>query len=337
MSLELELELGNCHNQLRESEEQISLLEQERQERRIEAQPVVVNGEISDGAFEPRQEALGPLLHKTEEKLKRSEEVAAALRRDLDEINSALEEKDEKLQILENYMLEEALGTEKKREEEQNRALEYATGMSAELTDSQMKVRELTAKLAEMTEVIQVIEGMAVAPKPTTQQTLLEETMVDEEKEPDESIENPRSRRQQASQYFNGMLKRDDLAQQLARGFQHVMQTSSSALSVGSRHGSRNGSRDGSRHGGSVHGKSSEDGKQLGVPNALSLTSASSDGESVHSAYSDDESIHSIAEDCKLAEELGKIPRLKQKMRNLEEKNKVLSSSLSDIGIGTEK
>jgi hypothetical protein len=334
VSLELELELGTCHNQLQESEEQISLLEQERQERRIEAQPVVVTGKITDGPFEPRQEALGPLLHQTEEKLKGSEEVAATLRRELDEINSVLEEKDEKLKILENYMLEEALGAEKRKEDEQSRALEYATGMSAELTDSQIKVRDLTEKLAEMTQVIQVIEGMAVAPEPTKEQTLPEETMVDEEKEePDESIETPMSRRQQASQYFNGMLKRDDLAQQLARGFQHVMQTSTSAaLSVGSRHGSRNGSR----HGGSVNGKSSEDGRQLGVPNALSLTSASSDGGSVHSsAYSDDESIHGTAEESKLAEELGKIPRLKQKMRNLEEKNKALSSSLSDIGIGT--
>jgi hypothetical protein len=95
-------------------------------------------------------------------------------------------------------------------------------------------------------------------------------------------------------------------------------------------------SRNGSRHGGSVHGKSSEDGKQLGLPNALSLTSTSSDGESVHSsAYSDDESLDGTVEESKPAEELGKIPRLKQKMRNLEEKNKALSSSLSDIKIGT--
>jgi hypothetical protein len=331
---ELELELGTCHNQLQESEEQICLLEQERQERRIQAQPVVVTGEISDSPFKPRQEALGPLLFKTEEKLKGSEEVAAALRRELDEANSALEEKDEKLKILEKYMLEEALGAEKKKEDERSRALEYATGMSAELTDSQMKVKELTEKLAEMTQVIQVIEGMAAAPKSTKQQALPEETMVDEEKETDESIESPMSRRQQASQYFNGILKRDDLAQQLARGFQHVMQTSSSALSVGSRHGSRNGSR----HGGSVHAKSSEDGKQLVVPNVLSLSSASSDGESVHSSvYSDDESVHGTAEESKPAEQLGKITRLKQKMRNLEEKNKALSSSLSDIGTGLEE
>jgi hypothetical protein len=42
-------------------------------------------------------------------------------------------------------MLEEALSAEKKRKTN-SRALEYATGMSAELTDSQMKVRELTLK-----------------------------------------------------------------------------------------------------------------------------------------------------------------------------------------------
>jgi hypothetical protein len=318
---ELELELGICHNQLQEREEQITLLEQERQERRIQAQPVVVTGEISDGPFKPQQEALGPLLHKTKEKLKESEEVATALRRQLDESNSALEEKDEKLKILERYMLEEALGAEKKKEDERSHALEYATGMSAELTDSQMKVKELTGKLAEMTQVIQVIEGMAAAPNSTKQQPLLEETIVDEEKETDESIETPRSRRQQASQYFNGMLKREDLAQQLARGFQHVIQTSSSALSVGSRHGSR--------HGGSANGKSSE---QLVVPNVLSLSSASSDGESVHSAaYSDDESVHGTAEERKPNEPLRKITRLKQ------EKNKALSSSLSDIETGLEE
>jgi hypothetical protein len=50
--------------------------------------------------------------------------------------------KGRELKILENYMLEEALGAEKKRK--RSRALEYTTGMSAELTDSQMKVRELT-------------------------------------------------------------------------------------------------------------------------------------------------------------------------------------------------
>jgi hypothetical protein len=328
---ELELELGTCHNQLQESEEQITLLEQERQERRIQAQPVVVTGEISDGPFKPQQEALGPILDKTKEKLKGSEEVAAALRRELDETNSALEEKDEKLKILERYMLEEALGAEKKKEDERSRALEYATGMSAELTDSQMKVKELTEKLAEMSQVIQVIEGMSAAPKSKEQQAMLEETIVDEEKETDESIETPRSRRQQASQYFNGMLKRDDLAQQLARGFQHVIQTSSSALTVGSRQGSRNGSR----HGGSANGKSSE---QLAVPNVLSLSSASSDGESVHSsAYSDDESVHGTVEESKPNEPLGNISRLKEKMRKLEEKNKAQSSSLSDIGTGLEE
>jgi hypothetical protein len=43
---------------------------------------------ISDGPFEPRQEALSF----TRLKLKGSEEVVAALRRDLDEMNSAFEE-----------------------------------------------------------------------------------------------------------------------------------------------------------------------------------------------------------------------------------------------------
>jgi 5-methylcytosine-specific restriction endonuclease McrBC regulatory subunit McrC len=98
-----------------------------------------------------------------------------ALRRDLDEINSAFEEKDEKLKILENYILEEALGAEKKKEDEQSRALEYATGMSAELTDSQIKVRELTEKLAEMTQVIQVYRR-------SKQQNARKETMVHEER-----------------------------------------------------------------------------------------------------------------------------------------------------------
>jgi hypothetical protein len=40
--------------------------------------------------------------------------VVVALRRDLDEINSALK-KDEKLKILENYICQEALSAEKKR------------------------------------------------------------------------------------------------------------------------------------------------------------------------------------------------------------------------------
>jgi hypothetical protein len=306
---ELELELGTCHGQLQESEVQISLLEQERQERRIEAQPVVVTGEISVGPFGPQQEALGPLLHETEEKLKGSEELAATLRRELDETNSALEEKDQKLKILEKFMLEEAIGGKN----------------GIELAESQMKVRELTKKLREMTEGNQVIEGMSLAststPTPTKQEATEVETTVDEENEPGESIQTPQSNRQRASQYFKG-LKRDDLTQQLARGFQHVMQTSSSALS-GSRHG---GSVSGSRHGGSVHGKSSSE-----VPSVLSLNTRSSDGDSVHSyASSDSKSLHDMttakdtkaSEESNPAEDYGTIQRLKQKVRSLEEKNK---------------
>jgi actin-related protein len=215
-----------------------------------------------------------------------SAEEFNALRRELDETNLALEEKDEKLKILEKFMLEEALGAEKKKEDEQSRALEHATVMSAEFVDSQKKVEELNEKLAEQAQLMQVIERMGVAPEPE-QQTLPEETMVDEEAEEtmvdeeeesdDESTQTPMSRRQQASQYFNGMFKR----------------VHDTALTVGSRHG------------GSVHGKSSENGKQL--PSDLNLSFVSSDdGESVHSAVSSDgESVHdkSTAEDGKSSEE----------------------------------
>jgi monoamine oxidase len=99
----VELSLVPCHNQLQENEEQISMLEQERQ-RRIDTQPVVVTGDQMAHLNHGRKPY--PLQDWS---WKVVEEVVAALRRDLwwNELGNL--KKDEKLKILENYMLEEAL------------------------------------------------------------------------------------------------------------------------------------------------------------------------------------------------------------------------------------
>jgi len=228
---ELDHELSACQEQLEEREAQMNEVLLELEESRTQGQTLVVKG-VSDGPIEIPEEAVGPLLRETEEKLKNSEESVVELRNELAQTNSALDEKDRKLQLLEGFMLEytlEANGVETSIGEK--RAVAQAAELIVQLEESQRQNRELTEQLESMKNELEAVKRL----KDEEDKTTLEEKNT--RGLPAEPAATA-SRR-----YFN--INRDDLTLRLTKGFHNVMNSSMSGLSISN----------------SIHGKSPEDKK----------------------------------------------------------------------------